>query len=85
MADVMEKTFDASAVTTAFFALAPMTFISLMFSVEIFDQTIKIISGVNSQLTENELLSASLFFINILEIAVYAARTFITLGNNPIV
>ena len=54
------------------------------FSVEILDQTIRIISGVNSQLTEDKLLSASLFFTNTSEIAVRAC-TFITLGNNPTV
>ena len=103
MADVMERTLDASTVTAAApSALAPTTSIpppstlnssiessqplsASVSSAEILDQAIRIISGIDSQLTEDELLSASLFFTNTSEIAVCAAHTFIALGNNPTV
>ena len=51
-------------------------------SAEILDQAVRIISGVNSQLTEDELLSASLFFTSASDDAVCVARTFIALQNN---
>lgn len=96
--DVMERTFDASTVTTAApSVMDPMTSIapsSINFSqllsasassTEILDQAIRIISGINSQLTEDQLLLASLFFTSTSKDAVWAAHTFIALGNNQTV
>ena len=52
---------------------------------EILDQAIRIISAEDSGLSEDELLSASLFFNSASEDAVHAARTFNTLGSNRVV
>jgi hypothetical protein len=101
--DVMERTLDASTVTTAApsvtaptTSIAPPSIVNSSInssqplsasasSAEILDQAIRIISGVDSQLTEDQLLSASLFFTSASEDAVRAARTFIALGNNQMV
>ena len=103
MVDVMERTLDASAITTAPPSItAPTTSTtsssiinssikpsqSLSASVspaEALDQAIRIISGADSQLTDDQLLSASLFFTSASEDAVHAARTFITLEGNQTV
>ena len=50
--------------------------------VEILDQAVRIISGVDSLLTKDQLLSASLFFTSASDDAIHAAHTFIALGNN---
>ena len=52
---------------------------------EILDQVIRIISADDSFLSDDELLSASLFFTSGSEDAVRAARTFIALGSNQAV
>ena len=52
---------------------------------EILDQAVRIISDVDSKLTEDELLSASLFFTSASDDAVRVARTFIALRNNKTV
>ena len=52
---------------------------------EALDQRIRLISADDSGLTEDELLSASMFFTSASEEAVRAARTFLALGNNRIV
>ena len=49
---------------------------------EILDQAVRTISGVDSQLTEDQLLSASLFFTSASDDAVRVARTLIALQNN---
>ena len=51
-------------------------------STEILDQAIRIISGIDGSLTDDELLAASLFFTSASENAICAAHTFIALGNN---
>jgi hypothetical protein len=54
-------------------------------STEILYQAIRIISGVDSQLTEDQFLSASLFFTSASDDAIRVAHTFIALGNNQTV
>ena len=54
-------------------------------STPILNQVVWLISADNSGLSEDELLSASLFFTSGLEDAVCAAHTFIALGNNRVV
>ena len=107
MVDVMERTLDATTITTAAPSAimmapttstappAPSTLNSSIESpqplsasaspTEILDQAIRIISGVNGRLTEDQLLSASLFFSSASDDAVRTARTFIALGNNQTV
>ncbi|KAF8805532.1 hypothetical protein BYT27DRAFT_7224832 [Phlegmacium glaucopus] len=103
MVDVMERTLDATTVTTAApstmtstTSIAPPSIVNSsiessqplsasMSPAEILDQAIRIISGVDSRLTEDQLLSASLFFTSASEDAVHAPRTFIALGNNQTV
>ena len=54
-------------------------------STPILDQVVRLISADDSGLSEDELLSASLFFTSGSEDAVRAAHTFIALGNNRVV
>ena len=54
-------------------------------STPILDQVVQLISADDSGLSEDELLSASLFFTSGSEDAVCAAHTFIALGNNQAV
>jgi hypothetical protein len=54
-------------------------------STEILDQAIRIVSADDSGFSEDELLSASLFFTSASEDAIRAARTFVALGNNKVV
>ena len=49
---------------------------------EILDQVVRIISGVDSLLTMDQLSLASLFFTSALDDAIHATHTFIALGNN---
>lgn len=56
-----------------------------MSSAEILDQAIIMVSADDSGLSEDQLLSASLFFTSASEDAVRVARTFIALGNNRVV
>ena len=51
-------------------------------STEILDQVIRIISGNDGSLLDDELLAACLFFTSALEDAIHAAHTFIAFGNN---
>jgi hypothetical protein len=51
-------------------------------SAEIFYQAIRIISGVKSQLTEDQLLLASLFYTSAFNDAVCVACTFVALRNS---
>ncbi|KAF8817098.1 hypothetical protein BYT27DRAFT_7247653 [Phlegmacium glaucopus] len=103
MVDMMERTLDATTVTTAALStmmsttsIAPPSIINSsiessqpisasMSPAEILDQAIRIISGIDSWLTEDQFLSASLFFTRASEDAVHAACTFIALGNNQTV
>jgi hypothetical protein len=118
IADVMERTLDVTAVTTAPPATAPTTSVPLPFIVtspiesqtaplssthsqslgplsnplsasasttEILEQSIRIISANDSPLSEDELLSASLFFTSASEDTIRVARTFIALSNNQVV
>ena len=94
MVDVMERTLDATAAPSAPTpSTAPPPIINpsiessqpssaSMSSVEILDQVTRIISGINSLLTEDQLLLASLFFTSASDDAICAAHTFIALGNN---
>ena len=94
MVDVMERTLDATAAPSAPTpSTAPPPIINpsiessqplsaSMSSAEILDQAIRIISGIDSLLTEDQLLSASLFFTSGSDDAIRAACTFIALGNN---
>jgi len=52
---------------------------------EILNQAIRIISADDSFLSEDELLSASLFFTSASEDAIRVARSFIALCNNQVV
>ena len=111
MVDVMERTLDATSVSTAapsaimkapttstsppapsifnssIEPLAPQPLSASVSPAEILDQAIRIISGGNGmgRLTEDQLLSASLFFSSASDDAVRTARTFIALGNNQTV
>ena len=98
MVDVMGRTLNATAAPSApITSLASPPIVnssiesfqtlsaSTLSPAEIFNQAVRIISSVNSQLTEDQLLSASLFFTSALDDAVYATCTFITLGNNQTV
>ena len=94
MVNIMERTLDATAApSTPTPSTAPSPIINpsikssqplsaSMSSAEILDQAIRIISGINNLLTEDQLLLASLFFTSALDDAIHAARTFIALGNN---
>ena len=53
-----------------------------MSSVEILDQAIRIISGIDSLLTGDQLLLASFLFTSASDDVIRAAHTFITLSNN---
>jgi hypothetical protein len=102
MVDVMERTLDATTVTTAAPSEAPTMSMpppsipnssiessqplsASTSSAEVLDQAVRIISGVDSQLTEDQLLSASLFFSSASDDAVRVARTFIALQNSKTV
>ena len=52
---------------------------------EILDQAIRIISVDDSSFSEDEILSASLFFTSASDDAVCAAQTFVVLGKNKVV
>lgn len=54
-------------------------------STDILDQVVRIISGGDTCLTEDQLLAASLFFASASDDAVMTARTFLSLEKNPIV
>ena len=94
MVDIMERTLNATAAPSAPTpSTAPHPIINpcikssqpllaSMSSAEILDQAIRIISGINSLLTEDQLLLASLFLTSALDNAIHAACTFIALGNN---
>ena len=97
MVDVIERTLDTTAITAALTTSIPSSPIitpsikssqpslALAPPVKILDQAIKIISGVNSHLTEDQLLSASLFLTSTSDDAIRAAHTLVTLGNNQAV
>ena len=98
MVDVMERTLDTTAITTAAPTTSIPSFPNITPSIEssqplsalappegILDQAIRIISGVNSHLTEDQLLLASLFFTSTLDDAICAACTVVALGNNQAV
>ena len=97
MVDVMERMLDATAAApptpTISTASPPIVNSSIdsqpsstsISPVEILDQVIRIISGTDSNLTEDQLLSASLFFTSASEDAIHAARTFVALSNNHMV
>ena len=94
MVDIMERMLDATAapsVPTTFLTFPPIINSSIevpqllsaltLSPVEILDQALRIILGVDSLLTKNQLLSASLFFTSTSDDVIHAAHTFITLGN----
>ena len=107
IADVMERTLDAT--TTATPPIAPPSIVmspiefqtsstpsqppglpsdpssASLSSTPILNQVVWLISADDSGLSEDELLSASLFFTSGSEDAVCAAHTFIALGNNQAV
>lgn len=113
--DVMERTLDVTAITTAPTSASPHSFgtsptaelqtvqllstpsqpldpplasnpsSSFTSPTQLLDQAIQLVSADNSGLSEDEILSASIFFNSSTEEAVRAARTFITLSNNPTV
>jgi hypothetical protein len=93
MVNVMEKSLDATSVTGPATAFAPTSQTAPLLSVpsqflgpglsseEILQQAIGL-TMMDGFLTEDKLLSASLFFTSSSKDIVRAARTFITLGNN---
>jgi hypothetical protein len=100
MADIMEKSLDATSVTgpvattssiapasqTAQLSSLPSPFLgpSLSTSEEILQQAISV-TATDGFLTEDELLAASIFFTTSSEDVVRTARTFIALGRNQAV
>ena len=97
MVDVMERMLDATAAAspapTISTAPPPIVNPSIdshpssasLSPVEILDQVIRIISGIDAHLTEDQLLLASLLFTSASEDAICAACTFVALSNNPTV
>lgn len=62
----------------------PSSALTLLSSDEVLDQAIRV-AMVDEDLTEDELLAASMFFTSASEDAIRAARTFMAFGNNQVV
>jgi hypothetical protein len=94
IADVMLKTLDVttttiaptgpSSVATSSQNTEPSSILSQPLPEEILNQAIRIAMS-DKNLSEDELLAASLFFTSASEDAVRTARTLVTLGNNEVV